>query len=221
MGLIDQLAADVICLKGALRALRMTTQIAKNPTRVFPARDRGTGREVRRRARRCSPTARASAIARLASARTAMRAGRCARRPRKGRHRLPADAEPAGIHGGLARHHPRRRRHRAGQHQPDRAVARPLHRHRLAEARHRGGRACSRPFDDRPAADRRPRRRSGRTARAGDTRRASIARSTPCPASRSRTSRAPPRSPSRTARSTSTPPAPPACRRRPTSTTTA
>ena len=37
MGLIDQLAADVICLKGALRTLKATTPIAKHPTRVFPA----------------------------------------------------------------------------------------------------------------------------------------------------------------------------------------
>jgi fatty-acyl-CoA synthase len=36
MGLIERLAADVTCLGGALRILRMTTPIAKNPTRVFP-----------------------------------------------------------------------------------------------------------------------------------------------------------------------------------------
>src|SRR5215468_10727621 len=37
MGLIDRLAADVTCLKGALRTLKATTPIAKHPTRVFPA----------------------------------------------------------------------------------------------------------------------------------------------------------------------------------------
>jgi fatty-acyl-CoA synthase len=37
MGLIDRLAADAACLRGALRTLKMTTPIAKNPTRVFPA----------------------------------------------------------------------------------------------------------------------------------------------------------------------------------------
>ena len=37
MGLIDRLAADVTCLKGALRTLKATTPIAKNPTRIFPA----------------------------------------------------------------------------------------------------------------------------------------------------------------------------------------
>ena len=36
MGLIDRLTADVTCLKGALRTLRMTTHIASNPTRIFP-----------------------------------------------------------------------------------------------------------------------------------------------------------------------------------------
>ena len=36
MALIDRLAADLICLKGALRTLKATTPIAKNPTRIFP-----------------------------------------------------------------------------------------------------------------------------------------------------------------------------------------
>src|SRR3954471_24116950 len=36
MGVIERLTADVAYLKGALRTLRMTTPIAKNPTRVFP-----------------------------------------------------------------------------------------------------------------------------------------------------------------------------------------
>ncbi len=36
MGLIERLTADVSTLKGALRTLRMTTPIAKKPTRVFP-----------------------------------------------------------------------------------------------------------------------------------------------------------------------------------------
>src|SRR3954454_15966839 len=37
MGLMERLAADLTCLGGALRILKMTTPIAKNPTRVFPA----------------------------------------------------------------------------------------------------------------------------------------------------------------------------------------
>ena len=36
MGFIERLTADLISLGGALRALRNTTHIAKNPTRVFP-----------------------------------------------------------------------------------------------------------------------------------------------------------------------------------------
>jgi fatty-acyl-CoA synthase len=36
MEFIDRLRADVVALGGALRALRYTTHIAKNPTRVFP-----------------------------------------------------------------------------------------------------------------------------------------------------------------------------------------
>jgi fatty-acyl-CoA synthase len=36
MRLIERLAADVTCLRGALRTLKMTTPIARNPTRIFP-----------------------------------------------------------------------------------------------------------------------------------------------------------------------------------------
>jgi fatty-acyl-CoA synthase len=36
MGFIDRLSGDIAYLKGALRTLKMTTPIAKNPTRVFP-----------------------------------------------------------------------------------------------------------------------------------------------------------------------------------------
>ncbi len=36
MGLIERLTADAVCLKGALRTLKMTTPIARHPTRVFP-----------------------------------------------------------------------------------------------------------------------------------------------------------------------------------------
>ena len=37
MRLIERLAADAACLRGALRTLKATTPIAKDPTRVFPA----------------------------------------------------------------------------------------------------------------------------------------------------------------------------------------
>src|SRR4051812_3497990 len=36
MGFFDQLINDLVCLRGALRTLKMTTPIAKHPTRVFP-----------------------------------------------------------------------------------------------------------------------------------------------------------------------------------------
>src|SRR5688572_20522180 len=36
MAFFDRLRADFITLREALRALRMTTHIARNPTRVFP-----------------------------------------------------------------------------------------------------------------------------------------------------------------------------------------
>ncbi len=36
MGLIERLKADAACVGGALRALKMTTPIARNPTRLFP-----------------------------------------------------------------------------------------------------------------------------------------------------------------------------------------
>ena len=36
MSFIEQLKYDIVFLRGALRALKMTTPIAKNPTHVFP-----------------------------------------------------------------------------------------------------------------------------------------------------------------------------------------
>jgi len=36
MRMIERLTADLTCLQGAWRALQMTTNIAKNPTRIFP-----------------------------------------------------------------------------------------------------------------------------------------------------------------------------------------
>src|SRR5512144_1006796 len=36
MGVIERLTADAVSLRGALRTLRMTTPIARHPTRVFP-----------------------------------------------------------------------------------------------------------------------------------------------------------------------------------------
>ena len=103
--------------------------------------------------RRCCRPTRPSAIGELTErsnryARWATREG-----TRKGRHRLPADAEPAGIHGDLARHHARRRRGGAAQHQSDRAGAGALHQRRHAEACDRGGRTAGQFDSARAASD--------------------------------------------------------------------
>src|SRR5262249_30790293 len=37
MGFVERLKADFTCLRSALRTLRLTTPIGRNPTRVFPA----------------------------------------------------------------------------------------------------------------------------------------------------------------------------------------
>ena len=163
MRLIERLSADAVCLKGALRALRMTTPIAKNPTRVFPPSSTNSPKNTATR-RRCSPTARASPTrARARSnryARWALEQGIA-----QGRHGLPADAEPAGIHGDLARHHPRRRRGGAAQHQ-----SRPAPRSPIASTSSRPSTSswrpsCSHALETRAAAPHRRRRRSGCTAR--------------------------------------------------------
>jgi fatty-acyl-CoA synthase len=80
MGFIERLAADVTCLKGALRTLKMTTPIARNPTRIFPSvideladkfgdapallsdRERLSYRELAARSNRYARWARAQAI---------------------------------------------------------------------------------------------------------------------------------------------------------------
>ncbi len=81
MGLIERLKGDVTFLRGALRALRMTTPIAKHPTRVFPivveelaekfgdapallsAREHLSYRELSERANRYARWARANGLA--------------------------------------------------------------------------------------------------------------------------------------------------------------
>jgi fatty-acyl-CoA synthase len=80
MGVIDRIKADVTWLRGALHALRMTTPIAKNPTRIFPSvveelaekfgdapallspRERFTHRELSERANRYARWARAQGL---------------------------------------------------------------------------------------------------------------------------------------------------------------
>ena len=103
---------DIVFLRARFAQLRMTTPIAKNPTRVFPV-------VIDELADKYGDApALISDRERLSYRALAERANRYARwaRPREsrqGRDGLPADAEPAGIHGRLDRHHQRRRRRRA------------------------------------------------------------------------------------------------------------
>ena len=104
---------------------------------------RRAGADVRRRMFQLWRTRRAHASLRPLGARS---------RPRQRRRRRPDDAEPAGIHGDLARARQRRRRRFAHQRQSARRRARPLRRYRRAEARHRRCRACRRvPFGEHAA----------------------------------------------------------------------
>ena len=148
----------------------------------------------------------------LAGARQPLRPLGVGRWPRARRLRLPADAEPAGIPGDLARRYPRRRRGRAHQHQSRRAVAGPFGQHRGAVAHHRGGRACRKVLPARGRHLSADAKIWSHGETDGRMRRASIGRSSSFPAPRSRPASAV-RSPSRTARFTSTRPARPACRK--------
>ena len=125
MGFIERLTADLICLRGALRALRYTTHIAKNPTRVFPQLIEELADKYGDAPALLSDreTLQLSRARRALEPLCALGAGAG---HRQGRHRLPADAEPARIPGDLARRHPRRRRGGAAQHQPDRARRSPI-----------------------------------------------------------------------------------------------
>ena len=220
MGLIERLTADATCLKGALRTLKMTTPIAKHPTRVFPQviseladrfgdapallsdRERFSYRELAARSNRYARWALAAGLA-------------------EGRYGLPDDAEPAGISGAVARHHARRWRGGAAQHQPDRA-----RRSHIASTSSRPSTSSSPRSSSTALESARPhhhRRREDLAARRRPT--ANFAAHRPRgrrPSRRRARGRASAaRSPSRIARSTSTRRAPPACRRRPTSTTIA
>ena len=141
MGLIERLATDASSLGGALRTLRMTTRSPSIRPASFRSWSRSwpTSSAMRRR---CSPTASHFTYRELVArsnryARWALGAG-----PRQGRHGLSDDAEPARIHGRVARRDAHRRRGRAAQHQSDWHGARPLHQRGRAEAHHRRGRTA-------------------------------------------------------------------------------
>ena len=213
MGLIERLTADVTCLRGALRTLKMTTPIAKNPTRVFPQVISGARGQVRRRAG-AALRPRALQLPRARRALQPLRPLGAGAGRQEGRHGLPDDAGAAGVPGAVGRRHPRRRRGGAPQHQSDRDGAGALHQRREPEAHHRRRRIVRSP--GRPRARTSPAmRRSGCTAMPTPISRASIARSMRCPATSSRRPTAA-RSPSRIARSISIRRARPACPRPPT-----
>ena len=123
--------------KAWLRALELTAPIARHPDRIFPtvieelAREFGDAPALLSD-RECL-TYRALAERSNQYARWALDQGLG-----KGDAVVPVHAEPARIHGHLARHHPGRRRGRAAQHQSDRPLARALHRYRRAQTSHCG-----------------------------------------------------------------------------------
>ena len=141
MGLIERLTTDASCLGGALRTLRMTTPIAKNPTRVFPVvieeladkfgdapallsdRECFTYRELAARSNRYARWALAQGVGKGDTV--------CLLMPNR----------PEFL-AAVARRDAHRRRGRAPQHQSDRHCARPLHQCRRAEAHHRRGRTA-------------------------------------------------------------------------------
>ena len=108
-------------------------------------------------------------------------------RPRagQGRRDLPDGAQPAGLRGDLDGHGARRRRDGAHQRQARRAVARPFDRHRRRQGGDRRRPSLAAQFSSaRPTSPRL--RGSSSMARPSKARRASIARSRPSAAIRSR-----------------------------------
>ena len=141
MGFLQNLRDDIVFVRGALRALKMTTPIAKNPTRVFPLvieelaakygdapalisdREQFSYRSLAARSNRYARWALQQGIAKGDTV--------CLLMPNRPEYM----AIWIGITsvGGVVR---------ADQHQSGRPIAGALHRHRGAEAHHRGRRAC-------------------------------------------------------------------------------
>ena len=136
MPLFNRLRRRPPYLRGALRTLRLTRPIGRNPDPPVPGSGRRGGGALRRQAGPGlgprNPELPRACRALMPLCPLGARAG-----IGEGRSRRLADGEPARISGDLARHHPRRRYGRAPQHQPHRAGARPLHRRRRPAPRHR------------------------------------------------------------------------------------
>ncbi len=141
MGFFSQLKGDFVFIRGALRALRMTTAYREEPKADLSRRHRGTGSAHGDKPALLSPRETFSYRALFERSNRYSRWA-LARRAGERRDRLPADAEPARIHGDLARHHARGWRHRAAEHQSHWPIAGALHRHRGAETYRRRRRAC-------------------------------------------------------------------------------
>jgi fatty-acyl-CoA synthase len=89
-----------------LRALELTAPIARNREPRPAVGDRGDCRSAAAMRPRCSPTAKAY-LPRSRERANQLRAMGNEPGPRERRCRLSADDQPAGVHGGMARHHQR------------------------------------------------------------------------------------------------------------------
>ena len=84
MSFLDRLKDDIVYLRGAYRALKMTTPIAKHPTRVFPVVIEELADRYGDAPALISDRERFSYRALAERARTATRAGRCSEKLGKG-----------------------------------------------------------------------------------------------------------------------------------------
>ena len=132
----DSRGADNAALRDWVRALEATAPIAGNPQRLLLdaieelAQIQGDAEALI--SERGTPD-----LSRAGRAQPPLCALGARPKSREGSNGLPDDAEPAGLHGDLARHLSGRRRRIAHQHAIARPVARALHRHRRAVPRHR------------------------------------------------------------------------------------
>ena len=128
-----KIAEKDTALRDWVRALEATAPIAsQSPTPAHP-HHRGRGANTRRRPG-ASFSRRKFQLRQACRSRQPLLALGARPGARERRHRLSDDAEPAGIHGDLARPFRRRRDCCAHQHAASRAFARLLHRHRVGEA---------------------------------------------------------------------------------------
>ena len=97
MGFFQQLAGDFVFLRGVIALAADDDAYREESDPHFPGCDRGTGARHTATRRRCCPTARHSRYRELVRALQPLFALGAGGKSAEGRHRLPADAEPAGI----------------------------------------------------------------------------------------------------------------------------